>query len=105
MSRYEGRRTKAGPIVMVDGDLLDPRFDLRSHSPGGFDWGYCGSGPAQLALALLADHLGSDEQAMNLYQRFKWTLVAGLPKKQWVLTSEMIDLALRSIREEEGRRP
>ena len=37
---------------------LDSRRDLWNHSPTGFEWGYCGSGPAQLALALLADHLG-----------------------------------------------
>jgi len=28
-----------------------PRSDLRNHSPNGFEWGYSGSGPAQLALA------------------------------------------------------
>jgi hypothetical protein len=37
---------------------LDPRLDLYNHSPTGFAWGYGGSGPAQLALALLADVLG-----------------------------------------------
>ncbi len=101
MSRYEGYRTKAGPIVTVDGDLLDPRLDLRNHSLDGFDWGYGGSGPAQLALAILADHM-DDDTALNLYQRFKWMVVTGLPKKQWVLTSETIDLALHSIREQEA---
>ena len=60
MSRYEGRRTPAGPIVTVDGHLLDPRLDLRNHSPTGFEWGYAGSGSAQLALALLADHMRDD---------------------------------------------
>ena len=70
MNHYEGYRTKAGPIVTVNGDLLDLRLDLHNHSPDGFEWGYCGSGPAQLALAILADHLGDDEQALNLCQRF-----------------------------------
>ena len=27
--------------------------------------GYCGSGPAQLALAILADHLSNDRQALE----------------------------------------
>ncbi len=35
---------------------LGPRLDLANHSPDGFSWGYGGSGPAQLALAILADH-------------------------------------------------
>lgn len=102
MSRYEGFRTKAGAIVTVDGDLLDPRLDLRNHSPDGFEWGYGGSGPAQLALAILADHLSDDEQALNLYQRFKWLAIAELPKKGWALTDHQIDAALHSIREQDA---
>ena len=82
MNCYEGYRTKGGPIVTVNGDLLDLRLDLHNHSPDGFEWGYCGSGPAQLALAILADHLGDDEQALNLCQRFKWVVIAELPKKK-----------------------
>lgn len=97
MSRYDGYRTKAGPIVTVDGDLLDPRHDLLNHSPDGFDWGYCGSGPAQLALAILADHLNNDIQAINLYERFKWAVIAGLPKVGWTLTGRDIDQAIRRI--------
>lgn len=34
--------------------------EIRNHSPTGFEWGYGGSGPAQLALAILADHFGAD---------------------------------------------
>jgi len=29
---------------------LPPRLDLFNHSPGGFEWGYSGSGPAQYLL-------------------------------------------------------
>lgn len=97
MSRYEGSRTKAGAIVTVDGEPLDPRFELRNHSPTGFDWGYCGSGPAQLALAILASHVEDDTQALNLYQRFKWSVIAKLPRKRWTLTSEQIQNALQSL--------
>jgi hypothetical protein len=100
--RYEGCRTKAGPIVTVDGDALDPRLDLHNHNPDGFEWGYPGSGPAQLALAILADHLRDDEQAINLHQRFKWAVVAKLPERKWTLTSREIELALNAIQEPEG---
>jgi Family of unknown function (DUF6166) len=97
VSRYEGSRTKAGPIVTIDGELLDLRLDLHNHSPTGFDWGYCGSGPAQLALAMLAHHLQDDTQALNLYQRFKWSVIAELPHRRWTLTSEQIQSALQPL--------
>lgn len=102
MSLYAGNRTKAGAMVAVDGEPLDLRLDLRNHSPTGFEWGYPGSGAAQLALAILADHLGNDEVALNLYQRFKWAVIVELPKRRWFLTSRDIDLALHRIRESEA---
>ena len=64
MKVYQGRREGHAVIVVVDGRPLNPRLDLWSHSPTGFEWGYGGSGPAQLALALLADHLEDDKRAL-----------------------------------------
>ena len=101
MKQYAGRREGYAAIVTVDGRRLNPRRDLWNHSPSGFEWGYCGSGPAQLALAILADHCGNDEQALNFYQRFKWAVIAELPHRSWTLTSEQIDEVLRSLRERE----
>lgn len=75
-------QTTIGPVtVMVqdsDGGLrpLDPRRDLRNHSPDGFGCGYAGSGPAQLALALCADALGDDQMAVLAYQKVKFAYVA-----------------------------
>src|SRR6059036_1653610 len=37
-------------------------LEIRNHSPTGFQWGYAGSGPAQLALALLVDALGAGDE-------------------------------------------
>jgi hypothetical protein len=102
MKTYEGLRRFYAVDVTVNGRTLDPRLDLCFHSPDGFEWGYCGSGPAQLALAILADHLGDDEQAFNLYQRFKWAVIAELPRKRsWTLTSRDIDQAIQAIRDQE----
>lgn len=101
MKVYEGRRQGYAVIVTVDGRPLKTRLDLYNHSPTGFEWGYCGSGPAQLALAILADHLGDDREALNLYQRFKWAVVVELPRRRWTLTGQEIDQALESIREQE----
>ena len=50
---------------------LDLRLDLFNHSPTGFEWGYGGSGPAQLALAILAERLSDDAMAVRLHQAFK----------------------------------
>src|ERR1043165_4725250 len=102
MKNYEGKRSYGQCFVTVGGRALDPRFDLHMHSRDGFEWNYGGSGPAQLALALLADHLGNDQEALNLYQRFKWSFVAGLPRRGWTLTSKEIDEALQSIRGQEA---
>lgn len=70
---------------------LDPRYDLRNHSPDGFAWGYGGSGPAQLSLALCADALGDDEAAQAVYQIFKGSVVSKLDQdKGWELTEKDI---------------
>jgi hypothetical protein len=97
MKRYEGRREGYAVIVTVDGRPLNPRLDLWNHSPNGFEWGYGGSGPSQLALALLADHLADDDQALAQYQSFKFAVVAKLPTKGWTLTSDQIQHALASL--------
>lgn len=58
---------------------LHPRYDLANHSPDGFNWGFHGSGPSQTALAILADALGDDKRALELYQSFKCKVIARLP--------------------------
>jgi hypothetical protein len=68
---------------------LPLRLDIRNHSPTGSAWGYGGSGPAQLALALLADALGDDTLAEQYYQEFKREVVAGLGVN-WQTTAKQI---------------
>lgn len=96
MKRYEGGRSLVGAVVTVDGMPLDPRYDLKRLSPTGFEWTYEGAGPAQLALALLADHLGDDRRALALYDRFMRAVVADLDNS-WELTSSDIEAALEAI--------
>lgn len=70
---------------------LRHRLDLANHSPTGFEWGYAGSGPAQLALAILADCLDDDAQALSLYQRFKSQVVATKPRDEgWSISEETV---------------
>ena len=98
MKTYQGIRQGHAVDVTVNGCSLDPRFDLWNHSPTGFEWGYGGSGPAQLALALLADHLGDADEAVVLHQYFKRAVVEKLPLRHWTLTSRQIEQTLKSIR-------
>jgi hypothetical protein len=93
---YAGGRSLAGAMVTVDGAPLDPRYDLKRLSPSGFEWTYEGAGPAQLALALLADHLGDDARALALYERFMRAVVAELDNS-WELTAADIDAALAAM--------
>lgn len=102
MKRYSGRREGYAVIVMVDERPLNPRLDLWNHSPTGYEWGYGGSGPAQLALAIVADHLGNDTEALNLYQRFKWAVVAELPHREWILTNDEVEHTLQPFREQDS---
>jgi hypothetical protein len=94
MKVYEGGRSLDGAVVTVDGAELNPRFDLKRFSPAGFEWTYEGDGPRQLALALLADHLGDGAKALALTEKFMRDVVAELDNA-WVLTSDEIEVAIQ----------
>jgi hypothetical protein len=65
---------------------LDPRFDLRKHSPPGLA---PGDSAVQLALALLADALDNDERALHLHEDFNCRMVTLFPKR-WTITRSRI---------------
>lgn len=75
--------------VLVNGKDLDLRSDLINHSRE-FNWGYSGSGPAQLALAILADYKG-DEFALRYYQDFKTSVISNWQYNEWKLTGREIN--------------
>ncbi|MBN9519239.1 hypothetical protein J0H58_12075 [bacterium] len=101
MKTYSGSRTASGCSVTVTDDdgrrALNPRHDLRNHSPDGFEWGYAGSGPAQLALALAADVLAGDDEALRVYQRLKARVVVGLSREGWTLTADELAETIRTL--------
>ncbi len=59
-------RATRDPRVLVDNEPIAIRLDLRQHSPSGLSWGYAGSGPAQCALAILADHFNHHPEDASL---------------------------------------
>ena len=77
--------------VYINGQFLTPvrSQKIHNHSPNGFSWGYGGSGPAQLALAILLE-LTNGETAIELYQEFKWDMVATLPQDDFELPIEKV---------------
>ncbi len=70
--------------VWMNGKPLSPEKSLEvcNHSPTGFSWGYPGSGPAQLALAILLAYL-PEKEAVALHQDFKSKFIATLPQEDF----------------------
>ena len=87
---YEAIRTEEGVqafVVVQNGDDVthrDPLPHIVKHSPDGFEIGYGGSGPADLAFSILTHWLLSygftkaeaEEQAWIHHQPFKWQFVS-----------------------------
>jgi hypothetical protein len=99
MTIYTGRLSRDGrrPVVFVDQAdddgvrIVSSLTHRKRHSPTGLAWGYCGSGPADLARSILWHHFGR-EPVEGCYQAFKSDVVArwreGLP---WQITTTEVD--------------
>ena len=61
---------------------LKPSQKVANHSPDGFAWGYAGSGPTQLALALLLAKRVPPQMTNTLKGRFRDQFIAPLPNQQ-----------------------
>ena len=62
-----------------------------NHSPDGFEFGYGGSGPSQLALAIMLRYFGEKEAALAVYQDFKFEFVATAAGEGFVATEAEVD--------------
>jgi len=96
MKTYRGDRTIDGIAVTVDGKPLPERQDIAHLSRDGFEWSYEGSAPAQLALALLADHLNDDARALRLHEAFMRDVVANFAN-EWEMTSDDMDAVIEKV--------
>ena len=63
-----------------------------NHSPDGFNWGYGGSGPAQLALAIML--LIAPDIAKAYYQQFKGRVIARLPQGDFKLEIKEVSVPI-----------
>ncbi|AJF08237.1 DUF6166 domain-containing protein [Geoalkalibacter subterraneus] len=89
--------------VWVRGHLISPgpSLALRRHSPAGFAWGYHGSGPAQLALAILL-LFSTPEEALDLYQQFKIDVISTFDSCQdLILPAKDVSAWLREQRSQQ----
>lgn len=99
MKSYVGFRFTQGTTVLVCEDTTCEAMPLQhhvKHSPTGFEWGYNGSGPADLARCILIDYLDTDHITNGLYQEFKARVIAGLKNEYWTITGNDIDTFLKS---------
>lgn len=91
-----------------DGDKrvarLNPHLEVMNKSPTGFAWGYGGSGPSQLAFAILAHVIGV-ERAKNpmTFQRFKFEVIAKLDQqKGFKITEDEVKAWVKAQQGEES---
>jgi DNA-directed RNA polymerase subunit RPC12/RpoP len=71
---------------------------IKQHSPTGFEWGYGGSGPADLALNILSLFAGQ-EFAERYHQDFKREFIASMPHEGGMIRREDI---IQWIKEKEA---
>jgi hypothetical protein len=94
--RHDGWVEHTALVVTVNGRPLDPCLDFENRSPTGFKCGYVGSGPRQLAIAILVDYLGDRSKAASLSYYFMSDVIAKLPRdRDWQITSREIEQFLR----------
>lgn len=78
---------------------LSPSKKIMNHSPTGFEWAYAGSGPAQLALAILFDVTGDAEIAQRHHQDFKNRFIANLKVDKWTIHEDDVKQWLKNAEE------
>lgn len=98
-ARYVGVRFPGGKVRVVVEDQkrkpvdLPMRQDIVNHSPDGAEWGYFGSGPSQLALAMCV-HAGGEKNGQRVYHFIKETLVAPIQDDSWVIKAAVVRTAM-----------
>ncbi len=107
MKVYIGVRSSRGPEVFVvdnapQGITNKPLKHFEYHSPDGFEWGYAGPGPSDLALAILADHFketptreeiykrANELRCLRYYHRLKWDYLMEFNREGFTLPEDIL---------------
>lgn len=109
MMTYHGVRKQDDVEVWIQTSTgqqrkLSPRFDIRKHSPTGFEWGYNGSGPAQLALAICCDVLRDVEKAKSVYMEFKDRVVTTWQAEWCISAADVLEWSRIALAMSEQRK-
>lgn len=78
-----------GIYVEVNGEPIKNYLHVCRHSSG-FEWGYKGSGPAQLAVALVMEVYGDEDLAKIVHHEVKTEIVAKLPERWWMVHESQV---------------
>lgn len=100
-----GKKTKVTAAPLFATDIVCRRADdgtanvnvphrIVDHSPAGFEWGYGGSGPAELALNILSLFVG-EEAAYPHHQEFKRAFIEAMPEAGGTIKKEAVEEWLR----------
>ena len=91
-------------VEIVDKDMISkdvyPLHHHIKHSPSGFEWGYNGSGPTELARCILADHFNNDiekiDRSQDMYIKFRNEVIASMIYPAWIMDSNFLSEWMRS---------
>lgn len=94
------KRKKIEPMPLLTADVTCSRDAdgkahvnipqrIRYHSPSGIEWGYGGSGPADLALNILSLYV-EERTAYELHQQFKQDFITVMPHEGGTIKREDI---------------
>jgi hypothetical protein len=77
--------------IYIDNFRLSPMRSQKvfDHSTE-FNWGYMGSGPSQLALALLLEAGADNDEASAWHQEFKVDHIASLKQMDFQMTGDVV---------------
>ena len=113
--KFRGQRGRKDCVVQASTDggetyhALPLYLEWVNHSPTGFEWGYYGSGPSQLAYAILHQYFimvegftGDEayEEAQDIYMRFKQDVIAPIHAEKWGIDGGDIKEWLRKTERE-----
>jgi len=101
-ARFEGRKEHEVTFIDTYGHAAPLRMPVidgfQRHSPTGFSWGHGGSGPADLALAILhrsmlymtGSRIRADDYALRYHQSLKWDVIAHMDHSAFTLSVRQV---------------
>lgn len=104
---YRGFRPNGmRPVVMVDNLLLslDAAIKLRGYLwPIGPEWGYNGSGPTMLSVAILLDCFVDEAVVLRWYEAFRDEFIGPAEYKGFIILQSQIEAWLeQKLKKEKG---